>query len=76
MRNAHDVVTRTSMYFKMGFMLNSQFYSKTEHSFHLVLEVVVGDVDGWLARFLVDEKIPPRKGLKRNKAVKLTIVTR
>lgn len=34
--------------------------------FYLVLEVVVGDVDGWFSRFLEDEKIPPRKGLKAN----------
>lgn len=72
MRNAHHVVTLTSMYFKMGFMLYSQLYTKM---FHLVLEVVVGDVDGSFAGFLEDEKIPPRKELKRNITVKLSTVT-
>lgn len=50
-------------------------HSRMQQQFYLVLEVVVGDVDGWFAGFLEDEKIPPRKGLKINIIVILSIVT-
>lgn len=50
-------------YYKMGLTLNELLNQKQSD---LIWEVFVGDVDGWFARFLEDEKVPPRKGMTTN----------
>lgn len=57
----------------MGLTLNEVLNQK--HS-DLIWEVFVGDVDGWFARFLEDEKVPPRKGVTTNTlAIIIIIIT-
>lgn len=41
----------------------------------LIWEVFVGDVNSWFARFLEDEKVPPRKGLTTNILAIVIIIT-